>query len=147
MMSSFGNIIHMFSCKIYSGIMLYCCLIFKHLLIFGDQNEHSMLIKKNKLHICIALYQSNETISVKNTVHCEVLTLIPQALNLSSQFSPRYESLTAKVGNVSMKALDEEMRAWKEDPSWGLGSNLNSGRGSRGEMVHICGFFNPSGAC
>ena len=44
MMSSLGNIIHIFSCKRYSGIMLYCDLIFKHLLIFGDQNEHSMLI-------------------------------------------------------------------------------------------------------
>lgn len=136
-------------CKSYSGVMLYCCLIFKHLLIFGDQNEHSMLIKKKtttKLHICIALYQSKETIPVKNPVHCEVLTLMLRALNLSSQFSPRYESLTVEVGNLFMKVLDEKTQAWKEDTS-GLGSNFDSGRGSREEMVHVCGFIDPSGAC
>ena len=47
--------------------------MFKRLLIFGDQNEPSTLIKKKrkqtKLHICIAFYQSSETISVKNTLY------------------------------------------------------------------------------
>lgn len=67
-MSSFGNIILMFCCKSYSGIMLYCGLIFKHLLIFGDQNEHSVLIKRKQTsHLYCTLSIKRDNICQK---HC-----------------------------------------------------------------------------
>lgn len=97
--------------------MLYCWLIFKHLLVFGDQNEHSTPIEKKKLHSCIALAIKWDNICQTCFINCEVLTLTPRALNLSSHFSPRCESLVVEIGDLPVKVPGKEMLAWREDTS------------------------------